>query len=138
MGESSVDPCALRVLVAEDSEMNQLLARSLLTKLGCRVTLANDGREACALVAAQTFDMIFMDCEMPEMDGLAATQEIRRRELASNGPHVVIIALTASSEARDRDACFAAGMDDFMSKPFRREAMREVLLRNSPARAAGQ
>jgi CheY-like chemotaxis protein len=132
---------AIRVLVADDCEMNRVLARSLLTKLGCEVTLVEDGQAACAAVSAQTFDMVFMDCEMPSMDGLEATREIRRAEGASHRPRVAIVALTASSEASDRERCLAAGMDDFVSKPFKREYLAAALQRNAPPlpdRASGQ
>jgi CheY-like chemotaxis protein len=128
LGSSAV----LRVLVADDCEMNRMLARSLLKKLGCEVTLVEDGHAACAALSAQTFDMVFMDCEMPGMDGLEATREIRRAEGASPGRRVVIVALTASSEASDREKCLAAGMDDFVSKPFRREYLAAALQRNAP------
>jgi CheY-like chemotaxis protein len=137
VGSSAV----LRVLVADDCEMNRVLARSLLTKLGCEVTLVEDGHAACEALSAEAFDMVFMDCEMPGLDGLEATREIRRAEGESHRPRVAIVALTASSEASDREKCLAAGMDDFVSKPFRKDYLAAALQRNAPplpGRAGGQ
>jgi CheY-like chemotaxis protein len=122
----------MRVLVADDCEMNRLLARSLLTKAGCEVSAVEDGQAACAAVASGRFDLVFMDCDMPVLDGLSATREIRRRELESSAERVVIVALTASDEPeQDRSRCLEAGMDDFVRKPLRRDALKDALLRHT-------
>jgi PAS domain S-box-containing protein len=105
-----------RVLLVEDNPTNQRLAFYLLKKLGCAVDLASDGREAVARVQEQRYDVVFMDCHMPEMDGLAAAAEIRRIE--GTARRVPIIALTASVMEDDRAKCLRAGMDDFLSKPI--------------------
>jgi CheY-like chemotaxis protein len=106
-----------RVLLAEDNPINQSLALRLLQKLGCRVDVAGNGREAVAAAARADYALIFMDCQMPEMDGFEATAAIRKAESASG--RVPIIALTASAMQGDREACLGAGMDDYLSKPLR-------------------
>jgi CheY-like chemotaxis protein len=103
--------------VAEDNVVNQKVATRMLAKLGFRADVAADGREALEMWRLIPYDLIFMDCQMPEMDGYKATQEIRRQE--GNRRHVVIIAMTA--EALGRDRCIESGMDDFISKPVRME-----------------
>ncbi len=108
----------LRVLVAEDNPVNQKLAVRLLEKLGCRVDVAGDGREALTAVARLPYDVVFMDVQMPELDGLQATIELRRREAVTGG-HVQVVAMTAHAMVGDRDKCLEAGMDDYVSKPVR-------------------
>jgi signal transduction histidine kinase/CheY-like chemotaxis protein len=119
-----------RVLIAEDNAVNQMVAARLLEKLGCRVDVAANGREAVEMIALLPYDAIFMDCQMPEMDGFEATQEIRRREGSS--VHHPIIAMTANAMQGDRERCLNAGMDDYVSKPIRRADLREALERNLP------
>lgn len=106
---------ALRVLVAEDNAVNQRIAQRMLEKLGCRVDVAKDGVEALALWQQHRHTVIFMDCQMPQMDGYEATAELRR--LQTNGERTTIVALTANSSEEDRRKCLAAGMDDYLSKP---------------------
>jgi CheY-like chemotaxis protein len=123
-----------RVLLAEDQPVNQKLALRVLGKFGCSVDLAENGIDACALAAATDYDMILMDCHMPEMDGFEATVTIRAHESdlrAAGGTarHTPIVALTASVLKEDRDRCFASGMDDFVSKPFRPDQLRTMLER---------
>lgn len=118
----------LRVLVAEDNPVNQKVALRILERLGCSATPATTGREAVEMVQASSFDVILMDCHMPEMDGFEATAEIRRLE-SSSGRHVPIVALTASAMAGDREACLAAGMDDYLSKPVKPDDMLTALER---------
>jgi CheY-like chemotaxis protein len=120
-------PLELSVLLAEDNLVNQRLALRVLEKLGCRSEVAADGHEVLRLWAAGRHDVILMDCQMPGMDGLQATQEIRKRESA--GRHTPIVALTANAMAGDRELCLAAGMDEYVTKPFRADTLREVLLR---------
>ncbi|HEV3197641.1 MAG TPA: response regulator [Bryobacteraceae bacterium] len=115
----------VRVLVAEDNIVNQKVAQRMLEKLGMRPDLAADGREAVEMFGLLPYDLIFMDCQMPEMDGYAAAREIRRRE----GPkeHVPIVAMTAEVLAGCREQCLAAGMDDYIAKPVKTELLFEAL-----------
>jgi CheY-like chemotaxis protein len=113
-----------RVLLVEDNIVNQKVGAALLGKLGCRVDVAANGIEALGMTS-QLYDLIFMDCQMPEMDGYEATGEIRKREGAAR--HTPIIALTAGAMAEDRERCVQAGMDDYVSKPFRAGQLREML-----------
>ncbi len=121
--------CA-RVLIVEDNAVNQMVAARLLEKLGCRVDVAANGREAVEMVGLLPYDAIFMDCQMPEMDGFEATQEIRRREGTSF--HRTIIAMTANAMLGDRERCLDAGMDDYVSKPIRKADLTEALERHLP------
>jgi CheY-like chemotaxis protein len=116
-----------RVLLAEDNVVNQTLALRLLEKLGCRVDVVGNGRDAVAAVARGEYALVFMDCQMPEMDGFEATAAIRQGETGSR--RVPIIALTASAMQGDREACLAAGMDDYLSKPLGQRDMERMLRR---------
>jgi CheY-like chemotaxis protein len=115
------------VLLVEDNPTNQRLAFYLLKKLGCAVDLASDGHEAVKKASEERYDVVFMDCHMPEMDGLAAAAEIRRAE--GSGERVPIIALTASVMEDDRAKCVRAGMDDFLGKPVTIEELAAALQR---------
>lgn len=116
----------LNILVAEDSLVNQKLAVGILSKDGHQVSIANDGREAVELSEKQSFDVILMDVQMPELDGLSATAEIRHRE-SNSGGHLPIIAMTAHAMHDDRQRCLDAGMDDYIAKPIRIAELRKVL-----------
>lgn len=116
-----------RVLVVEDQPLNREVAIAMLTSLGLNVETADDGRKALDKLRAQHFDAVLMDCEMPVMDGFTATAELRRLEAPT--VHVPIIALTADATSAGRAACLAAGMDDYLAKPFRREALHAALAR---------
>ncbi|MEE1551468.1 MAG: response regulator, partial [Nitrospinaceae bacterium] len=107
----------LRVLLAEDNPVNQLLARRILEKLACQVVIAKDGKEAVAAHEHESLDLILMDGQMPNMDGFEATVIIRDREKAT-GAHIPIIALTAHAMEGDRERFLEAGMDAYLAKPF--------------------
>ncbi len=118
----------LDILLVEDNELNQQLAQILLTKWGHRVTIAANGVEALAIHARARFDIILMDLQMPEMGGFEATANIRQRE-QQGAARTVIIAMTANAFEGDREKCIAAGMDDYLSKPFRAQAFQELIAR---------
>jgi CheY-like chemotaxis protein len=118
----------LKILLAEDNLVNQKVATRLLEKQGHTVTSAGTGLAALSLFRSQPFDMILMDVQMPEMDGLEATAAIRRDEAVS-GTHVPIIALTAHAMAGDRERCISAGMDGYASKPIRAEELKNEMQR---------
>jgi signal transduction histidine kinase/DNA-binding response OmpR family regulator len=120
-----------RVLLAEDNPVNQRLARLILEKMRCRVDTAANGREAVRMMREIPYDIVFMDCQMPEMDGYEATRQIRLRERGS--AHVPIVALTAAASPAERAKCLQAGMNDHISKPIRREDIRHALERFVPA-----
>jgi CheY-like chemotaxis protein len=115
----------LRLLVAEDNPVNQKLATRMLQRLGLDVDVASHGVEAVARGLATRYDAIFMDCQMPEMDGFEATRELRRREAA--GRRTPILAMTANVMDGDRERCLAAGMDDHLAKPITKEALTAAL-----------
>lgn len=119
-----------RVLLAEDIPTNQKVALFMLRRLGIEVDIANDGIEALALSGERDYDLILMDCRMPELDGYEATRRIREREQAFEpGMRVPILALTANATEEDRQACLTAGMDDFIPKPFNLDELGEALKR---------
>jgi len=117
---------SLRILLAEDNRVNQNLATRLLEKRGHRVVVANNGKEALALLAGGIFDLVFMDVQMPEMDGLQATMAIRELEKVT-GVHQPIIAMTALAMKGDKERCIAAGTDGYLSKPISPEQLDEAL-----------
>ena len=125
----SAEPSGL-VLVVEDNEINRMVVIALLNKRGLQAAVAHNGREAVAMAAEHDYDAILMDCLMPEVDGFQATRQIREDEGAR---HVPIVAMTALSMPGDRERCFAAGMDDYLSKPIRRTALEAVIDRWLPA-----
>ncbi len=113
------------ILVVEDNRVNQMIAKQLLGKLGCNVEIAANGLEACRALQSRAFDLVFMDCQMPEMDGFEATRTIRNRELGSR--RTPIVALTAGVLKEEREQCYGAGMDDFLSKPIDRNQLEATL-----------
>ena len=118
---------SLNILLAEDSPVNQKLAIGLLGKWGHKITVANDGQEAVEAWKDGDFELILMDVQMPRMDGLEATGEIRRQE-ADTGQHIVIVAMTAHAMKGDRERCLSAGMDEYVAKPVRAKQLRATLL----------
>jgi CheY-like chemotaxis protein len=121
---------ALRILLAEDNAMNQKVALRLLEQLGYRADVATNGREAIEALERQPYDVVLMDVQMPELDGLDATRQIRERWPDEGRPHIV--AMTANALPEDREACFAAGMDDYVAKPIRAEELVAALKRVRP------
>ncbi|HYH42242.1 MAG TPA: ATP-binding protein, partial [Burkholderiales bacterium] len=127
-----------RVLLAEDNAVNRELATELLLSLDCTIEVVHNGCEAVAAAQAGGFDVILMDCQMPEMDGFEATAVLRSAESSSGSSRVPIIALTANAMTGDRERCLAAGMDDYLTKPFKLEQLCDVLVKwvqpGTPAR----
>jgi CheY-like chemotaxis protein len=122
----------LSILVAEDNEINALLMRSLLTRLGHHAVITTDGEAAleswlAAKSAGSPYDLVLMDIQMPQLDGIETTKRIRQREAAEPGRRTPILALTANTLVEDRYACFEAGMDGFLIKPLDREKLAEAL-----------
>ena len=119
-----------RVLLAEDNAVNIALALAMLNTYGCDTEVVGNGAKAVEACAQREFDLVLMDCQMPEMDGFEATRRIRAREAASSGGlHIPVIALTANAMEGDRGRCIAAGMDDYLSKPFKRDQLYQMLAR---------
>jgi len=132
-GESEADATTtamvydgLSVLLAEDNEVNQKVARMHLNKLGCRVRTVCNGEEAYRAVIEEPFDVVFMDCQMPLLDGFGATEKIRMHEQGS-GRHQLIVAMTANAMKGDRESCLAAGMDEYMTKPVSQKKIAAML-----------
>ena len=125
---ASATAASLNILLAEDNAVNQLLMVRLLQKRSHRVTVAHNGHQALAAIEKERFDLVLMDVQMPELDGLEATQELRRREQQA-GTRVPVVALTAHAMAGDRDLCLAAGMDGYLTKPINVKELDEVLAR---------
>jgi signal transduction histidine kinase/DNA-binding response OmpR family regulator len=125
------DRSPLRILLAEDNAVNQKLALRLLAQLGYRADVAGNGLEVIAALERQPYDVVLMDVQMPELDGLEATRRIRSQWASPSGPH--IIAMTANAMQGDREECLAAGMDDYISKPIRVHDLLSALQRSQPA-----
>jgi two-component system sensor histidine kinase/response regulator len=136
-GDGRQDESAL-ILIAEDHDVNRILMEKLLEKRGHRTVAAATGREAVRLAEEGEVDLVFMDCQMPELDGYEATREIREREGAAGGRRLPIVAMTAHAMAGDREKCLAAGMDDYVAKPLRPDEVDTMLGRWLPVRAAVQ
>jgi two-component system, sensor histidine kinase and response regulator len=125
------------ILVVEDNPVNQKVAANMLEKLGCRINIAANGREAVESITRIPYALVFMDCQMPEMDGFEATRIIRdqeqnQRQAGRTSSHLPIIAMTANAMQEDRDRCQAVGMDDFLSKPVAKKALEAILARWLP------
>ncbi len=137
--EPAIEPDrpAIRALLVEDNAVNREVASAYLKRAGCVVDAAADGREAVALFRPGRYDIVFMDCQMPVMDGFAATRAIREVE-AQQGGHTPVIALTANAMTEEQDRCLAAGMDDFLTKPTSHARMSGAVARwaRQPAMAA--
>jgi CheY-like chemotaxis protein len=113
-----------RILLVEDNPVNQLVAKGMLSKLGCEVVVSSHGGEALDVLAREAFDLVLMDCNMPVMDGYEATRLIRQNPQWLDLP---IIALTANAMPEEREHCKSAGMSDYLAKPFHREELISLL-----------
>lgn len=116
--ESAIKGKPLKILLAEDNLISQKLAVRILEKQGWKVTVANNGKEAVEWIEKNGFDLVLMDVQMPEMDGLEATKEIREKEKIT-GKHIPIVALTAHAFKEDEEKCLSAGMDGYTTKPIK-------------------
>ena len=125
LDESFGQQYPLRILLVEDARINQRVALMMFEKLGYNAELAKNGKEALEMLRRQSYDVVFMDIQMPEMDGLEATRHIRQHWPESERPQ--IIAMTANAMPEDREKCLAAGMNHYMSKPVRLETIVQVL-----------
>jgi two-component system, sensor histidine kinase and response regulator len=122
-----------RVLLAEDNGVNQVVARNMLKALGCDYDIVPNGAEALQALQQQRYDLVLMDCQMPVMDGYAATRAIREREMRKGLDRMPVVALTANALVGDADTCLAAGMDDHLAKPYTRRLLCAMLERWLPA-----
>jgi CheY-like chemotaxis protein len=116
-----------RVLIAEDNMINQRVALRMLEKLGVGADVVENGRLAVEAIRTKNYGLVFMDCQMPEMDGFAATGEIRDWEISQDGIRIPIVAMTAHAMQGDRERCLAAGMDDYLAKPISRAGLEGIL-----------
>ncbi len=141
-GAAAPEGCfsATRILLVEDNPVNQAVSKAMLDYFGCRTDVVENGRQALTALDVARYDLILMDCQMPEMDGYAATRAIRDREASRGGApgdsRTPIVALTAHAMDGDRRQCIAAGMDDYLSKPFKPEDLHAILFRWLPPRGA--
>ncbi len=126
----------LSVLLVEDNMVNRTLALEMLQRLGCDAMHAGNGVEALDALEKQEFDVVLMDCQMPVMDGFIATRKLREREMAKKLEPMRVVALTANALAGDREACLAAGMNDYLAKPFTLAQLRNILLPSKVSRSA--
>jgi CheY-like chemotaxis protein len=116
-----------RILLAEDNEVNRLIVGEQIQHLGFGVVTAANGVEVLQLLADETVDLILMDCQMPELDGYETTRRLRAKEAEAGAERLPVIALTAHAFEGERDRCLAAGMDDYLSKPFRSDQLSELI-----------
>ena len=131
-------PSQARILLAEDNPVNQTVAMAMLTKLGYRADLVSNGVEALRSLGQTDYDLVLMDCGMPEMDGYEATRRIRDRRAPTRNPLIPIVAFTADAMSGDRDKCLAAGMNDYLPKPVEMPTLSAVLRKWLDPVAAGE
>jgi CheY-like chemotaxis protein len=123
------DETAVHILLAEDNLVNQKIAVRLLRKAGYGCDVVENGRQVLEQLAAATYDLVLMDCQMPEMDGYEATRKVREQERLGEHPRIPIVALTANAMEGDRERCLEAGMDDYLSKPIDAKSLQETIHR---------
>jgi CheY-like chemotaxis protein len=123
------------ILLAEDNPINQEVARVIVENFGCHIEVVENGYDVLTALERRHYDLVLMDCQMPEMDGFEATCAIRQREAATAQQPLPIIALTANAIQGDRERCLAAGMSDYLSKPFTEEQLHAILVRWLPGHA---
>jgi len=121
--------CKMRILVAEDNPVNQKVAQAMLKKMGLRTDVVANGQEAINALQVIPYDLVLMDCQMPEMDGFEATRVIRQEGSKALNPRIPIIAMTAATMQGDREKCIQAGMNDFIAKPVQKRELSEMLAR---------
>jgi CheY-like chemotaxis protein len=126
----------LRILIAEDNPVNQLLISRLLEKRGHAIKVAGNGRLALESLQEAAYDLVLMDVQMPEMDGMEATRLLRESE-SKTGRHITVVGVTAHAMAGDRERCLEAGMDGYLSKPIRPKELDELLERLAAAKRRG-
>ncbi|WP_076791503.1 response regulator [Chlorobium sp. KB01] len=126
-GAVTPEQLPLHVLLAEDSVVNQKVALSMLGKLGCFPDVAANGREAIDAMRQKRYDLVFMDCQMPEIDGYEVTRRIRKDHTLLSSPDIPVVAMTANAMKGDREKCVEAGMDDFMAKPLKKSDFQAIL-----------
>ncbi len=114
----------LRILIAEDNEVNLKVIKIILANCGWQFDIAQDGNEAVEKYNSERYDLVLMDCQMPRMDGIEATNRIRQIETLAQMSRTPIVAMTANAMKGDREKCLAAGMDDFLSKPFKSQEFK--------------
>jgi len=119
------DGSSYNILLAEDKDLNQIMAVKILEDIGCKVDLVKNGNEAVSMTKENNYDLIFMDCNMPALNGYEATKQIRSSE--SKGRHVPIIALTAKVMKNDKQKCMDAGMDDYIPKPIKKDSACHII-----------
>jgi len=127
--QPSALPAGLRVLLVEDNRINQMVAETLLKKMGCQVTTTSNGQAALEQLATEPVDIVLMDCQMPVMDGFEATRRLRAGLAGASAANTPVIAITANAMQGDRELCEAAGMNDYIAKPFSRAELLDVLTR---------
>ncbi len=128
--ETGSVPLDAKILLVEDNPINQMVAQKMLEKVGLKPKLANNGVEAVQLLNEQTFDLVLMDCQMPEMDGFDATREIRKLAIKATDQNLIpVVAMTANVMSGDRERCLEVGMDDYIGKPVQRDQLESVLRR---------
>ena len=129
---------SIRILLAEDNIINQKVAQSILGKLGCKADVVANGLEAVRALELIDYDIVLMDCQMPEMDGYQATAMIRNPDSKVLNHKVTIIAMTANAMKGDKEHCIEAGMNDYLSKPVKKDELAELLVKwGSPGCAIG-
>jgi CheY-like chemotaxis protein len=126
---SENDKHKMRILVAEDNDVNQKVAQAMMRKMGLRADVVANGLEAVNALQMVPYDLVLMDCQMPEMDGFEATRAVRQVGSSALNPSIPIIAMTASAMRGDRDKCIQAGMSDFIAKPIQIRELAETLAR---------